>query len=616
MKRRLTVLAAVVALLVAGSAATIITQGGSSLSDADQAHVAECRAAAVEIAAHPRSTGNRARAQVCVDAMDALVAPAASLTTTVAPTTSPPTTAAPTTTTTVASPSTTCTTTLFAPGSITNAANALSASGVLCLSGTFTNQTVVISRGIVQSAPGTTAVIDGTGVTLSPTSDLVHLNGGGLVNVEVRNSAGRSVTLQGSARASGLNVHHSRYNGILAAGTNNVIENNHVWATVLVNANSTSTTGWTEAINTWQSSGTVVRDNNVHDNWGEGIDFINSTGGSATGNRVCDNYSVGVYVDGSSNITIANNRVGSTVATYDRAYGAAWGVLVSSESGGSVSGITINDNEWTRVSGPVSFWNISSSVATQSNNVTTTTACSSAQPPIGGYFPLTAPGTPFKTDDQCAAEVHRSTWEPTSRTASNLVPAPKTGIVPNSRTPQPVTLATNPDWTSTWNNTYRPRITGNFSGTTDEIIQWAACKWGWSDEYVRGEAVDESHWKQLTYGDTSSTATNCVPRWTVLPCPTSFGFLQVKWYYNPSRTLAGNSWPLAEDYTAFNIDYTLAELRGCYDGMSTYLGATRGDVWGCIGSWYSGGWHDSAAESYITRVKQYVAAHEWLGWAS
>ena len=36
----------------------------------------------------------------------------------------------------------------------------------------------------------------------------------------------------------------------------------------------------------------------------------------------------------------------------------------------------------------------------------------------------------------------------------------------------------------------KPRITGNFTGTTDEIIQWAACKWGWSDNVVRAQAVD------------------------------------------------------------------------------------------------------------------------------
>ena len=30
------------------------------------------------------------------------------------------------------------------------------------------------------------------------------------------------------------------------------------------------------------------------------------------------------------------------------------------------------------------------------------------------------------------------------------------------------------------------RVTGNFTGTTDMILQWAACKWGIDEDIVRG----------------------------------------------------------------------------------------------------------------------------------
>ena len=40
------------------------------------------------------------------------------------------------------------------------------------------------------------------------------------------------------------------------------------------------------------------------------------------------------------------------------------------------------------------------------------------------------------------------------------------------------------------------RVTGHFTGTTDEIIQWAACKWGLSDNLLRAIAVRESGWYQ------------------------------------------------------------------------------------------------------------------------
>src|SRR5579862_8144249 len=106
-----------------------------------------------------------------------------------------------------------------------------------------------------------------------------------------------------------------------------------------------------------------------------------------------------------------------------------------------------------------------------------------APPPAGGYFPVSAITPPpagtdgtkttaFPTDAECAAKVHGSTWEPRpeNNTPNHTVP------------PQPNTLGDFSQWNATWNADYKPRIDGNFTGTTDEIIQWVACKWGWSDE--------------------------------------------------------------------------------------------------------------------------------------
>src|SRR5262249_54073655 len=57
-----------------------------------------------------------------------------------------------------------------------------------------------------------------------------------------------------------------------------------------------------------------------------------------------------------------------------------------------------------------------------------------------------------------------------------------------------------------------------------------------------------------------------------------------------------------------------AEMRGCYDGMSTYLGNTRGDEWGCIGSWYTGAWRTSASLGYVSNVQAALNAKAWLTW--
>ena len=55
-------------------------------------------------------------------------------------------------------------------------------------------------------------------------------------------------------------------------------------------------------------------------------------------------------------------------------------------------------------------------------------------------------------------------------------------------------------------------------------------------------------------------------------------------------------------------------MRGCYDGMSTYLGNTRGDLWGCLQSWFSGSWTPGGG-AYANNVKNAMTAKPWLSWA-
>ena len=43
---------------------------------------------------------------------------------------------------------------------------------------------------------------------------------------------------------------------------------------------------------------------------------------------------------------------------------------------------------------------------------------------------------------------------------------------------------------------YVSRVDGNFTGTTDEILQWGACKWGFDEDLVRAIAATETWWKQ------------------------------------------------------------------------------------------------------------------------
>jgi hypothetical protein len=159
-------------------------------------------------------------------------------------------------------------------------------------------------------------------------------------------------------------------------------------------------------------------------------------------------------------------------------------------------------------------------------------------------------------------------------------------------------------------------VTGNFTGTTDEIIQWAACKWGLADNMVRAQAVEESNWNMHVEGDKEPRSNgHCAPGDNDRdPCPTSFGILQIKWYFHPGPDEEGSSYPLSKESTAFSIDYQVSEMRGCYDGLSFVGKKTTGDLFGCMGLWYAGDWRTPPAEEYIERVKKALDKKPWLGW--
>ena len=224
---------------------------------------------------------------------------------------------------------------------------------------------------------------------------------------------------------------------------------------------------------------------------------------------------------------------------------------------------------------------------------------------------VTPQGINLPGDQECAARVHRVSREPRedNRTANQRVPAPQ----------QLAHLAP-------WNESsgvdpkadmLRKRITGNFTGTTDEILQWVACKWGVDSDIVRAQAVVESTWHQSQLGDYTSDRSLCPPNiWDGKGCYQSYGLLQIKYFYNQS------AWPMSRDDTAFNADYTYGVLRTCLEGWTTYL-KTRtplpgyspyhaGDIWGCLGRWFSGSWYDQGAVDYIQKIKTALDERRWL----
>jgi hypothetical protein len=156
----------------------------------------------------------------------------------------------------------------------------------------------------------------------------------------------------------------------------------------------------------------------------------------------------------------------------------------------------------------------------------------------------------------------------------------------------------------------RAKVTGRYAGTTDQILNWAACKWGVDGDLLRAVAVQESDWRQDKIGDDGH----------------SFGIMQIKnSYANGSPAWGG--YPDTYADTALNVDFYAAYLRSCVDGdfydggqwlyggrrLSQLIAARGADyvTWGCVGSWYSGDWYDPQARDYILRVQERLATRAW-----
>lgn len=230
---------------------------------------------------------------------------------------------------------------------------------------------------------------------------------------------------------------------------------------------------------------------------------------------------------------------------------------------------------------------------------------------IAGNFTTLPPGATLPDEQECTARVHRSSWEPRpdNQTANQSVPSEEQLAL---LTPWDESIGVDPQA-----NKLLVQITGHFTGTTDEILQWAACKWGIDEDIVLAEAVVESSWHQDFRGDYTRDRQYCPPgTWDGKGCYQSYGLLQLKYYYFQS------AWPMSRADSAFNVEYVLGVIRTCYEGWTTYLKDRTplpgyqpyhaGDLWGCLGRWYSGGWYDAGALSYIQKVKDALAQKSWL----
>lgn len=146
---------------------------------------------------------------------------------------------------------------------------------------------------------------------------------------------------------------------------------------------------------------------------------------------------------------------------------------------------------------------------------------------------------------------------------------------------------------------YARYVNGRYRGTTDDILEWAAYKWGLPEDLLRAVAVHETWWEMDFVGDSGD----------------SFGIFQMRRPYHCCL-------PFMRDSTAFNADYYGGIIRAYYDGKQDWLNDVAGengrkyragDLWGSVGAWSSGRWHIPTNEAYVRAVKKHMRAKTWKG---
>jgi autotransporter family porin len=225
-------------------------------------------------------------------------------------------------------------------------------------------------------------------------------------------------------------------------------------------------------------------------------------------------------------------------------------------------------------------------------SATATTAVRFETLPVGAVLP---------SDEQCAALVRPVPDEVRpANTRYNLTPGNPTAADADPNYPR------------------YGRVTGAFTGTTDEIIQWVACKWGIDEDVVRAQTAKESYWFQRNVGDFTTDTTRCVPGHEPGEdgregeCPESIGIMQVRYPYFVA-TIAD-----AVTSTAYNLDIAYAVWRTCFEGEEEWLDEVdpgrdyaAGDMWGCVGRWFAGRWYNVPAIEYMTAVQDYHDDRIW-----
>lgn len=187
--------------------------------------------------------------------------------------------------------------------------------------------------------PGENPIIDGNNQLPKSYTGLLYVKGDWIriSGIEVRNSAYVGIQLHGQHDAADqIYSHHHQRTGIWVQGDYGTVENSRLWRNALINENNKAGNG-SAALTTARDSinGTtdyaILRNNTVWENWGIGIDSYESNGTIIEGNLVHDNAIGNIYISDATNILCNRNFLYMTPGNITYGLNANFGILLGDE---------------------------------------------------------------------------------------------------------------------------------------------------------------------------------------------------------------------------------------------------------------------------------------------
>ena len=120
-----------------------------------------------------------------------------------------------------------------------------------------------------------------------------------------------------------------------------------------------------------------------------------------------------------------------------------------------------------------------------------TTALGQAAGAKPAFFELKSPGAPLPSGAQCATWVRQRSIKENKGANQSA----------NQRRGHKLSGASGS----------AARVDGRFTGSTEQILRWAACKWGVNEDVVKAQAAIESWWQMGTLGDFGTDGSRCPP---------------------------------------------------------------------------------------------------------